>query len=203
VRVFVLTTGRSGSVTFAKACAHITNYSTAHESKAREYGPARFAYPDQHIEVDNRLSWFLGMLGDRFPDARFVHLVRDRDATARSFAARWAVHPPPPAPRDAERRAVWQQGVEHPRASLVASFGNGLIMRREAWPEEERLEVAGFLVDTVNANIRMFLRGRDHLIVRLESVHSDFTTFWDWVGASGDRQQALLEWDRVNNATVV
>lgn len=89
MRVFVLTTGRSGSVTFARSCSHITNYSSAHESRAAEYGAARFDYADQHIEIDNRLSWFLGGLEERFPEARYVHLRRDPAADARSFAARW------------------------------------------------------------------------------------------------------------------
>ncbi|MFM8634352.1 MAG: hypothetical protein ACKOEX_06015, partial [Planctomycetia bacterium] len=65
--VFVLCTGRCGSVTFAKACGHFRNYSTGHETN-RAPGPARLAYPDGHIEIDNRLAWFLGGLEERYGD---------------------------------------------------------------------------------------------------------------------------------------
>lgn len=201
MRVFVLTTGRSGSVTFARSCSHITNYSSAHESRAAEYGDARFDYADQHIEIDNRLSWFLGGLGERFPEARYVHLRRDPEAVARSFAARWAVHPPGPRPTPPAARERWQARIRHPRASLVSAFGNGIVMRGRPWPEADRPEVARFLVDTVEANIRAFLRGRDHLTVRLESAASDFADFWDWIGAEGDRERAVAEWAQRHNAT--
>lgn len=59
MRVFVLNTGRCRSVTFSRACSHLTNYSAGHETLARNLGHARFAFPDQHIETDNRLAWFL------------------------------------------------------------------------------------------------------------------------------------------------
>ena len=34
MNVFILNTGRCGSRTFARACAHITNYTSAHESRS-------------------------------------------------------------------------------------------------------------------------------------------------------------------------
>jgi hypothetical protein len=200
MRVFVLTTGRSGSVTFARACGHITNLTSAHESRAAAHGEARLDYPDDHVEVDNRLSWFLGPLAERFPEARYVHLVRDEDATARSFLDRWRVHPPPPRPKDPEQRARWQARVQHPRASLVSAFGNGLLLRQRAWPEEQRAEVARFMVETIHANIRTFLQHRPHLTVRLEEASSDFAEFWRWVGAEGDLEAALGEWRVRHNA---
>lgn len=74
-------------------------------------------------------------------------------------------------------------------------------MRGRPWPEADRPEVARFLVDTVEANIRAFLRGRDHLTVRLESAASDFADFWDWIGAEGDHERAVAEWAHRHNAT--
>jgi hypothetical protein len=62
VNVFVLNTGRCGSVTFIEACRHIRNYSAAHESRATLIGEQRLAYAANHIETDNRLCWFLGRL---------------------------------------------------------------------------------------------------------------------------------------------
>jgi hypothetical protein len=87
VRIFVLTTGRSGSLTFAKACGHASNFTAAHESRI-DLIDGRLDYPDQHIEVDNRLAWMLGPLHAAHPDARYVHLTRDAATTARSFARR-------------------------------------------------------------------------------------------------------------------
>jgi hypothetical protein len=91
MNVFVLNTGRCGSTTFAAACAHVTNFTVAHESRVGALGAARFDYPRRHIEVDNRLSWFLGRLEQRWgQEAFYVHLTRDVEATARSFSARYS-----------------------------------------------------------------------------------------------------------------
>lgn len=84
--VFALTAGRTGSTTFIEACQHATNYTAAHESGKGIVLADRLRFPDQHIEADNRLTWFLGPLGERYPDAIYVHLVRDREAVARSWA---------------------------------------------------------------------------------------------------------------------
>src|SRR5688572_26940299 len=90
MNVFVLCTGRCGSTTFVKACSHATNYSSAHESRANVVGPERLAYPPNHIEADNRLSWFLGRLERTYGNnAFYVHLTRSREETARSFTKRW------------------------------------------------------------------------------------------------------------------
>ena len=91
MNVFVLCTGRSGSTTFYRACRHITNYSAGHELNTSEVGRARLDYPEDHIEVDNRLSWLLGRLDQAYGDRAFyVHLTREEEATARSFDRRWA-----------------------------------------------------------------------------------------------------------------
>lgn len=45
MNVFVLCTGRCGSVTFVEACKHVTNYTSAHESRAGIAGPGRVQYP--------------------------------------------------------------------------------------------------------------------------------------------------------------
>ena len=72
MNVFVLTTGRSGSLTFAEACRHITNFSCGHETRVGLIGAERLAYPDQHIEVDNRLAWFTGRLERRLRRRRLL-----------------------------------------------------------------------------------------------------------------------------------
>ena len=60
MNMFVLNTGRCGSTAFVEACKHIMNFSSAYESRAGRIGHDRFAYPENHIEADSQLSWFLG-----------------------------------------------------------------------------------------------------------------------------------------------
>ena len=86
MRVFVLGTGRCGTVTFSKACEHIENYTVGHESHAGRVGD--FNYPDDHIEVDSRLVECIAHLLVEYPDAFFVQLMRSRDDCVASMARR-------------------------------------------------------------------------------------------------------------------
>jgi hypothetical protein len=90
MNVFVLCTGRCGSLTFVRACSHFSNYAAAHESRVGAVGAHRLDFPPRHIEADNRLSWLLGRLDRAWGDRAFyVHLLRDPDAVARSFVHRF------------------------------------------------------------------------------------------------------------------
>ena len=117
MRVFVLGTGRCGTTTFARACAHIENFTSGHESNARFIGESRLEYPTDHIEADNRLSWMLGALGARYDgtEVLYVHLRRDPDEVARSFELRW------------------ESGF---RASIIRAFAHGIVQRIEDWPAD-------------------------------------------------------------------
>jgi hypothetical protein len=87
-QVFVLTTGRSGSTTLYLALSASRNYTVGHESsKTKGLGHARFVYPAGHIEVDNRLVWFLPILSGMYPGGStlWVHLVREREACVASI----------------------------------------------------------------------------------------------------------------------
>ena len=170
MNVFVLTTGRSGSLTFAEACSHITNYTTGHETRVGLLGPERFAYPDDHIEVDDRLAWFPGRLeaahGDR---AFYVHLHRDDEATAASRVKRWNK----PAMRAYRKGILWDMD-----------------------PEVDRIEVARDLNHTVNTNIEYYLRDKTNTMrIDIETAQQSFPEFWDRIGAEGDLDAALLELD--------
>lgn len=180
--VFVLCTGRCGSVTFATACGHLTNFTAGHETRSARILDNRFAYPAHHIESDNRLSWQLGGLGQRFDgtDVLYVHLKRERDAVARSYAKRW----------DSSYRA-----------SIIRAFGHGIVMRTKDWPDERRVDVARHYVDTVNSNIEDFLRDRPSMTMNLESIQQDFPVFLDRIGAQGDLAAAMAEWDVRHNAS--
>ena len=173
MHVFILCTGRTGSSTFIKACKHITNYSSGHETRVKRTGEARFAYPDNHIEADNRLSWFLGGLENTFGDSAFyVHLTRDKEATVESFNRRWKN-----------------------KGSIVKAFSESILFTSTLFQSKKDKErICGFYVDTVNTNIEVFLRNKSHkMTIRLEKLEKEFPKFWEAIGAEGDFQKAVRE----------
>ena len=173
MNVFVLCTGRSGSMTFHRACQHITNYTCSHELNTSEVGGARFAYPEDHIEIDNRLSWLLGPLDEAFGDRAFyVHLMRDEEMTAKSFDKRWAG-----------------------RYSIIRAYSEGVLGRAD--------QTEALCLDycrTVNANISHFLRDKTRsMAFHLEKAPESFPTFWKEIGAGGDLGKALKEFEVRHN----
>ncbi len=111
-------------MTFAAAARHIENYSTGHESRTGNISDARFDYPDDHIEVDNRLAWFSVLL-DRFDDREtlYVHLRREPEAVAQSFLRRWSY--------------AWRGGV-------IEAFAHALVMHGDDYSDDERIDVCRF-----------------------------------------------------------
>lgn len=176
MNVFVLNTGRCGSTTFIKACRHATNYTSAHESRSGLLGNARFAYPPNHIEADNRLSWFLGRLDRAYgKDAVYVHLRRDQTATARSFVRRYS-------------------------AGIIAAYRKKMLM---GLPDDaDPMTVSLDYYDTVNSNIELFLKDKpNQLSFSLENAEEDYRKFWEAVGAEGDLKAALSEFGVFHNAS--
>lgn len=176
--VFVLGTGRCGTTTFMRACRHVTNFTTAHESLVNAAGPGRLAYPEFHIEADNRLSWFLGRLDETYgPEAFYVHMQRNEDAVAKSYLKRWK--------------------SEH---SIIYGYRTTIVPNPE--PSLPPLEMVRDMCRTVNANVRAFLKDKPHTVtVNLESAEADFTRVWDRAGFEGDRAAALREWSVPYNAS--
>lgn len=178
--MFVLGTGRCGTVTFIRACEHLDNYTAGHETRARLVGSERFAYPGDHIEADNRLAWFLGGLGQAFDDRStlYVHLRRDPDDVAASFMRRWDTAS---------------------KASIIRAFGHGVVMRRDPWDTPE--DVCRFYVRTVTDNIDAFLEGRRCMTMWLDEIGSEFPSFLDRLDATGDLDGAVAEWGTRHNAS--
>lgn len=175
MRVFILSTGRCGSMTLIEACRHITNFSCGHESRTHLLGEARFDYPDPHIEADNRLSWLLGRLDARFGNsAAYVHLERNIEDTARSFANRY------------------HTGI------IKAYRGKGILL---GLPEDsDPIAVARDYCLTVNRNIACFLKDKTHTMhFQLENARDAFAEFWQWIHAEGDFRRALAEFDVHHN----
>lgn len=169
MRVFVLTTGRAGSTTFARAASHATNFTAAHESRS-DHIDGRLDYPDQHVEVDNRLSWFLGSLERHYgDDPLYVHLTRDPEETAESYAERF-----------------------RGKASLVRAFGQGVIQRTEPPADDAtRLAVSRLCIATITDNIEAFLRGKSKVVhASLPDLQPGFDEMWERIGAEGDLDAA-------------
>jgi len=174
--VFVLNTGRCGSVTFIRACSHITNYTAAHESRKSLVGPSRFDYPPDHIEADNRLSWLLGRLDEKYgADAVYVHLYRRPDKVVSSYVKRY-------------------------RIGLINAYRDAILWRVPPTVNPE--EVAADFCDSVRSNISMFLKDKPYQIeVSLENIEEDFKRFWEYIGAEGSIDSALAEFETKYNAT--
>lgn len=180
--VFVLSPGRSGSKTFVEACKELTNYSAAHESRASFLGDERFDYPKNHIEADNRLTWFPGEMERRFSseEVLYINLQRDFDQTVDSFLHRF-------------RNSNY-------RSSIMQAFAHGIVMKPKDWREDEELEVAKFYVRTVQSNISAFLKDKNSLDVFLGDDGSSFDQFLQEVDAVGDLDAVRKNWNTVFNA---
>lgn len=182
MNIFVLSTGRCGSMTFATACSHLTNFTSGHESRASQIGRERFIYPNNHIEVDNRLSWHLGLLGKHYdPNSLYVHLKRDPEKVTRSFAKRWH--------------------SSKYRASIIRAFANGIVMKMDEWPQDAIDDMVRFYIDTVNENISAFIKSRHHLEVNLEDGGESFNKFLRYINAQGDLDRVMSVWREIHNAS--
>jgi len=171
MNVFILNTGRCGSTTFIMACEHITNFTSAHESRCDRLGEDRLAYPENHIEADNRLSWFLGRLDNHYGDkAIYVHLMRNSHDTASSYAKR-----------------LFPGGI-------IPAYRKGILQHL---PDDiSDMSVSLDYYDTVNSNIEHFLKDKTRKMeFNLENAKEDFKKFWELIGAEGDLDAAMAEFD--------
>jgi hypothetical protein len=176
MNVFILNTGRCGSATFIKACHHITNYTASHESRTGMIKEEHFSYPDNHIEADCFLSWFLGRLNKAYGDkAIYVHLKRDKEKTTRSLVRRY-------------------------QSGIMAAYRRQML--RGLPPNTDPLAVAQDYCNTVTSNIELFLKDKSKWMnFSLENAQEDFPRFWDLIGAEGDLAAALAEFNIKYNAS--
>ncbi len=169
MNIFILNTGRCGSTTFIKACQHMTNYTSSHESRATCIGEARLAYPQQHIEADNRLAWILGRLDETYADnAFYVHLKRNKANTIESFKKRH------------------QYGI-------MKAYKEGILLGGSDNQTTEA--IASDYIATIESNINFFLKNKTKTMsFSLENAERDYKTFWNAISAEGDYTAALAEW---------
>ncbi len=177
MNIFILNSGRCGSSTFIEACRSIENFSAGHESRIHSVGAERIDYPPNHIEADNRLSWLLGRIDQRFgQDAHYVHLRRSPEAVIKSFS----------------QRAEF---------GIMQAYREGILLGVDKTIDNH--SIASDYLETVETNITLFLRDKPlQMNFDLENAAADFTRFWHWIGAEGELQSALSCWSIRYNASL-
>ena len=92
MNVFFISPGRTATTTFANACKCVEGYTSLHESQVQLLGDKRIAYPENHLEFDNRLVFFLADLTQKFAANRGVLVIvhRDHHEVASSYNRRWS-----------------------------------------------------------------------------------------------------------------
>ena len=177
MNVFVLCTGRCGSTALADACEFITNFSSGHETRAGIVGTDRTSFSDNHIEIDNRLAWYLGRIDEEFGQgAYYVHMKRDFEKVVNSYSIR-------------------------KNFGLMKMFQNGMLIGQDQDVFDDK-DLARDICSTIESNIQHFLKDKpNQMEMNLETVQADFEKFWNWIGAEGDYQQALNTFDIPANTT--
>jgi hypothetical protein len=168
MRIFVTGTGRCGTVTFSKAAGHATNYTASHESYAGYV--ADWDYPDNHIEVSSQLVIGIPLLLARYPDARWVHLVRG------------------------DRRACVESIISLRDGGVVDDFCR-LFFQVEK-PLYDRGGEA--IYETLNGLCRALLPNA--FTITLEYAKKHWAECWDFMGCEGDYEASRKEWDIRYNA---
>jgi hypothetical protein len=176
MNVFALCAGRTASTAFSSACSHLQGFTAGHETRSRLIGGDRLAYPDNHIEIDNRLAWFLGGLDERFGnEARYVYMNRDAKSIAMSYEKRWNL-----------------------TVSVVRAFATGLCMQSNV-PRDRRIEICDFYVHTLEQNVKHFLASKQHVFqFHLNDAKTSFEGFCDFLGVTCP-PEAMAEWDHRHN----
>jgi len=170
MRVFVTGTGRCGSVSFAHACTFISNYSVAHESPC-----GLLHYPDNHIEVNPQLRYVIKPLAEQFPDAKWVHLVRDRDACADSLAAL--------------NGGKWMQHFNDLCPTVMPNSNPTLRAKR----------VYEHLATCIDVMIERFVKPENRRRIDLDHIGDQWPQFLQWIGAEGDLQASINSWSTPRN----
>ena len=181
MKVIVLCSGRTGSTTLYQSCQYINNFTVGHESQAGILGTERFLFPDQHIEIDNRLIWQLGSLEQHIGDQAFyVHLTRERSAVKQSFINR--LYQP---------KSIFYGYCESIKKSTP-----------EDLKPDEIAYLADDLLDSIDANIRYFLKDKTYQMeFNVENYQQDLDRFWNFINAKGDHDKALAQWSKKHNSS--
>jgi hypothetical protein len=188
MNVFAIGTGRSGTKTFYEACKHITNFTVGHETRVSETGPDRIFYPDRHIEVDHRLTFFKGQLVYAHNPAytHFVHVTRNHLDIEASWLKRTKI-----------------------KGSMINTWPQAAFFRPD--PLTHPSAYAQHYVRATLADIEFFMwaygskYGGDKIhTIRIDdefSGEASFRRFWRLIGAQGDMVAALETLKERHNAS--
>lgn len=108
-------------------------------------------------------------------DIHYVFLTRDMAGIAKSYNQRWQY-----------------------RKDIIRGYCETILERDK--PAED-IDIAMDLVETIEPNIRTFLSGKPHSVIRLEHWQQDLPTFINAIGAEVDEPIALATFAQRHNAS--
>ena len=175
MRVFVVSTGRCGSTTFSKACQFISNYTVAHQWHHGQVG--NYEYPDDHIEVDPRLSYSLPLLIEKYPTAKYIHLQRERESCIKSLSKRKST-------------------------GFFMRFHFGAIDKNLQKGAEVYYDITNSLINKIllGANSQTIHVWLENLI-SLDYENNDWQKIWNFIKAQGNFKDSLAQWKIKYNIT--
>jgi hypothetical protein len=159
VRIFCLGTGRSGTSSFYQAAKSLHGFTAGHESRAGIVHD--WTFPDQHVEVASQLVYGIPLLLRRYPDARWVHLVREREACVFSL-----------------QRQCWE--------SMTSFAQQWFLVDHPA----DVAKAAGEFYDRTNDLIEALCPPELTMRIRTEELAERWPEFCEWIGADYDRELA-------------
>ena len=168
MRVFVVGTGRCGTSTFYHACRHIHNYEAYHEPNSGQVDS--FETEDQVINVSSQFVVRIPELLKKYPESKWIHLIRNRDQCVESLAKCCPV----------EMDGYVRQWCQIFQCNLTRA--------------------SQFYYDSINSMIELMLRNQSCLTMNLPIRRPAWMTFWSFVGAQGDFESSLREWESCYNS---
>lgn len=152
MRVFVVGTGRCGTSTFYQAAKSIEGYTCGHESEAARI--PSWTFPDNHVEVAAQLVYAIPLVLEKYPDSKWVHLIREREACVDSLA-----------------HQVW--------ASMAAFAQQWFMCDHPA----DVVKTAAKFYDMTNALIPALVPEKQLMTIHLETLRRQWPDFCTWIGA--------------------
>ena len=130
-------------------------------------------YPDSHIEIDNRLGWFLGRLDKNYKDEpTFIHLKRNPEKVANSCLNRF-------------------------NTGIMRAYHKRILLFK---PEASKFDICMDYVKTINSNIESFLKDKTKKMeVHVENFEEDYKKFWNLINAEGNLNESIKQLYKKHN----
>lgn len=170
MNVFVVGTGRCGTCSVYQAFGHATNYTVGHERMAGKV--PNYNLRDNHIEIGSPLTIAIPILKRKFPEAKWIHLIRDKGPCVSSL-------------------------INQCETSMRAYARQWLFMDEVS--DKDLYKVAALFYDSVNGTCRDLLAGEDYVVLKLSKIQSRWEQVWNWLGCEGSFEDSLAELKRHYN----